>query len=117
MDRFVGIDVSKDRLDVHILPEDEAFIIERNGRGLASLVERLKPLRPSLVVVEATGGFETVVAAPCRARLPVVIINPAQIRPSRKPSEGARKPIRSMHSSSPTSWRPSIRKYGPARTR
>ena len=81
MDRFVGIDVSKDRLDVHILPEDEAFVIERNGRGLASLVERLKPLLPSLVVVEATGGFEsTTAAALAGAGLPLVIVNPAQIR-------------------------------------
>jgi transposase len=81
MDRFVGIDVSKDRLDVHILPEDEAFIIERNGRGLASLVERLKPLLPSLVVVEATGGFEsTTAAALAGAGLPLAVVNPAQIR-------------------------------------
>lgn len=81
MDRFVGIDVSKDRLDVHILPEDEAFIIERTGRGLASLVDRLKPLLPSLVVVEATGGFEsTTAAALAGAGLPLAVVNPAQIR-------------------------------------
>jgi transposase len=81
MDRFVGIDVSKDRLDVHLLPEDEAFVIERNGRGLASLVERLKRLVPSLVVVEATGGFEsTTAAALAGAGLPLAVVNPAQIR-------------------------------------
>lgn len=81
MGTYVGIDVSKDRLDVHILPSDEAFYVERNGRGLADLAERLKPLAPSLVAVEATGGFETTTAAALAgAGLPLVVINPAQIR-------------------------------------
>ncbi|GAA0588763.1 IS110 family transposase [Rhizomicrobium electricum] len=77
----VGIDVSKDRLDVHVLPQNEAFSVERNGKGLAALVERLKPLAPSLVVVEATGGFEmTVAAAVAGAGLPLAVVNPARIR-------------------------------------
>lgn len=81
MGTYVGIDVSKDRLDVHLLPQDEAFVVERNGRGLASLVERLKPLLPTLIAVEATGGFEsTTAAALAGAGLPLAIINPAQIR-------------------------------------
>lgn len=81
MGTYVGIDVSKDRLDVHILPQDEAFAVERNGRGLALLVERLKPLLPNLVAVEATGGFEsTTAAAVAGAGLPLAVINPAQIR-------------------------------------
>jgi transposase len=81
MGTYVGIDVSKDRLDVHILPQDEAFAVERNGRGLAALVERLKPLLPTLIAVEATGGFEsTTAAALAGAGLPLAIINPAQIR-------------------------------------
>jgi transposase len=81
MGTYIGIDVSKDRLDVHVLPQDEAFSVERNGRGLAALVERLTPLAPSLVAVEATGGFEsTAAAAIAGAGLPVVVINPAQIR-------------------------------------
>jgi len=81
MDVFVGVDVSKDRLDVHVLPQDESFSVERNGRGLAALVERLRPLLPSLIVVEATGGFEsTTAAALASAGLPVVIVNPGQIR-------------------------------------
>src|SRR5882672_10147008 len=63
MGTYVGIDVSKDRLDVHILPQDDAFTVERNGAGLAALVKRLTPLLPSLVVVEATGGFESTTAA------------------------------------------------------
>jgi transposase len=81
METYVGIDVSKDRLDVHILPHDEAFAVERNCKGLALLVERLRPLLPSLIVVEATGGFEsTTAAALAGAGLPLVIVNPAQIR-------------------------------------
>jgi len=81
MGTYVGIDVSKDRLDVHLLPQDEAFAVERNGKGLAALVDRLKPLLPTLIAVEATGGFEsTTAAALAGAGLPLAIINPAQIR-------------------------------------
>jgi transposase len=81
MGTYVGIDVSKDRLDVHILPQDEAFHVERTGKGLSALVERLKPLAPSLVAVEATGGFEsTTAAALASAGLPLAVVNPAQIR-------------------------------------
>ena len=78
---YVGIDVSKDRLDVCVLPQDEAFVVARNGEGLAELVNRLKAYPPKLVVVEATGGFETVVAASLAgAGLPLAIVNPAQVR-------------------------------------
>lgn len=81
MGTYVGIDVSKDRLDVHVLPQDEAFCVERNGKGLGELVERLRVLAPSLVTVEATGGFEsTTAAAVAGAGLPLAVINPAQIR-------------------------------------
>ena len=77
----VGIDVSKDRLDVHILPSGEAFAVSRDAAGLEALVGRLLPLAPKTVAVEATGGFETVVAASlCAASLPVVVVNPSQVR-------------------------------------
>ena len=77
----VGIDVSKDRLDVHVRPGGEAFAVARDGKGLEELVERLGALSPTLVALEATGGFETVVAAALAgAKLPVVVVNPAQIR-------------------------------------
>ena len=77
----VGIDVSKDRLDIAVRPSGEAFVVERSAVGLETLVERLKRLAPHLVALEATGGFETVVAAALgAAELPVVIVNPAQIR-------------------------------------
>jgi len=77
----VGIDVSKDRLDVHVSPSGEAFAVARDGEGLAELVARLTALQPSLVAVEATGGFETTVAAAVAgAGLPLVVVNPAQVR-------------------------------------
>jgi transposase len=78
---FVGIDVSKDRLDAHALPQGESFVVSRNGAGLAQLVARLSDIAPALIAVEATGGFETVVAAAlASAGLPVVVVNPAQVR-------------------------------------
>jgi transposase len=78
---FVGIDVSKNRLDVHVRPTGEAFAVARDGEGLETLVARLQPLAPHLVAVEATGGFEmTAAAAIGGAGLPLVVVNPAQVR-------------------------------------
>lgn len=78
---YVGIDVSKDRLDIHVRPDDEAFAVSRDGKGLEQLVERLRKLSPALVAVEATGGFEVIVAAAIAgAGLPLAVVNPAQIR-------------------------------------
>ena len=77
----VGIDVSKDRLDVAVRPSGEVFIVERNAAGLEALVNRLRGVAPGLVGLEATGGFETVVTATLAAAgLPVVVVNPAQVR-------------------------------------
>ena len=78
---FVGIDVSKDRLDIHVLPSNEAFAVARHGEGVAELAERLRALPASLVVLEATGGYEVVVAGTLAAAgLPLVVVNPRQIR-------------------------------------
>ncbi len=78
---IAGIDVSKDRLDVAVRPGGEAFVVERNAAGLDVLVARLRGLSPYLVALEATGGYETVVAATLAgAALPVVVVNPAQVR-------------------------------------
>jgi transposase len=77
----VGVDVSKDRLDVHVRPSGEAFVVARDGKGLEELVERLRALAPRLIALEATGGFETIVAAAVAgAGLPLVVVNPAQVR-------------------------------------
>jgi transposase len=78
---FVGVDVSKDRLDVHVRPSGESFAMARDGVGIAALAERLVGLAPTLVVMEATGGFETIVAAGLAAAgLPLAVVNPRQIR-------------------------------------
>jgi transposase len=77
----VGIDVSKDRLDVAVHPSGEAFAVERNAAGLELLAERMKELAPRVIALEATGGFETVAAAALSAAgLPAAVVNPAQIR-------------------------------------
>jgi transposase len=60
---YVGVDVSKDRLDVHVLPDGTAFAVAHDGKGLAELVERLSAVRLERIAIEATGGFETVVVA------------------------------------------------------
>ncbi len=81
MEQFVGIDVSKDRLDVHVRPHNEAFSVARDAEGIEALSKRLAALSPASVVLEATGGFEQVVAASlASAGLPVVVMNPRQIR-------------------------------------
>jgi len=78
---FVGIDVSKDRLDVHVRPTDESFAIQADETGIAALLARLAGLQPSLVVLEATGGYEAAVAAAiAHAGVPVAVVNPRQIR-------------------------------------
>lgn len=78
---FVGIDVAKDRLDIHVRPSGESFSVSRDGEGLAALVERLRQMVPSLIVLEATGGFEvSVAAALASGGLPLVVVNPRQIR-------------------------------------
>lgn len=78
---FAGIDISKDTLDVHVIPEGLSFSVSRDDKGLEELAQRLQPMRPQLVAMEATGGFETLVAASLGARgLPPVVVNPAQVR-------------------------------------
>ena len=78
---FVGIDVSKERLDVHLRPSGQTFAAARDGKGLEQLVSELRQLAPALIVLEATGGFElTVAAALAAAGLPLAVVNPRQIR-------------------------------------
>jgi transposase len=79
--RFVGIDVSKDTLDVCVRPDGEEQVFPNDDVGIARLVERMGELVPELVVLEATGGLEVlVVAALSEAGLPVVVVNPRQTR-------------------------------------
>lgn len=79
--RFVGIDVAKDTLDVHVRPSDETFQRANDEAGIRELVTRLQGVAPTLIVLEATGGYEmAVVAALASAGLPVAVVNPRQIR-------------------------------------
>ena len=78
---FVGIDVAQGHLDVHVLPTAEAFASANDPAGVAALVQRLQELRPALIVLEATGGYESLVAAELAAAdLPVAVVNPRQPR-------------------------------------
>lgn len=78
---FVGIDVAKAELVVSVLPSGERFTVANDERGTRTLVERLRACGPTLIVLEATGGYELLgVAALAAASLPVVIVNPRQVR-------------------------------------
>lgn len=78
---FVGIDVSKDRLDIALRPSSEHWTIDYTEAEVAQLVNRLKELQPALIVLEATGGLELPVAAALAAAgLPVAVVNPRQVR-------------------------------------
>jgi transposase len=78
---FVGIDVSKDALDVALGPGSEAWQVGNTAAGIEALRTRLQSLSPELVVLEATGGYENAaVAVLAAAGLPVVVVNPRQVR-------------------------------------
>ncbi len=78
---FVGIDVSKSRLDVAVRPHRTFFAVNHTDSGIASLLQRLDELHPQLILLEATGGYETaLVSALTHAELPVVVMNPRVIR-------------------------------------
>ena len=81
MDLFVGIDVSKAMLDVAIVPTAEKWSVSNSAEGMQQLIQRLRELSPVLVVLEASGGFERrAVAALAGAAVPVVAVNPRQVR-------------------------------------
>jgi len=81
MDCCIGIDVSKATLDIASLPTGESWTVTNDDLGLAELTPRLVALTPVLVVLEATGGFETLAAVTlAKAGLPVAVVNPRQVR-------------------------------------
>jgi transposase len=78
---YVGIDVSKDRLDVAVLGEKQEKQVDNTPEGIASLVQQMQELQPELIVVEATGGYQrAVVEALFWAGLAVAMVNPARVR-------------------------------------
>lgn len=78
---FVGIDISKDSLDIATRPTGATFVVDHDAAGVATLLERLQTLGPTLIVLEATGGLEVFLTAELAAAgLPVVVVNPRQVR-------------------------------------
>jgi transposase len=78
---YVGIDVSKDRLDVAVLGEERGWQVDNIQVGIAKLVQQMEEWQPELIVVEATGGYQRgVVEALFQAGLPVAVVNPARVR-------------------------------------
>jgi len=78
---FIGIDISKNTLDVHVLPEDKRYSYPYEPQKIKALIRKLKQLKPALIVMEATGGYELAVASKfAEAKLPVAVVNPRQIR-------------------------------------
>ena len=78
---FIGIDVSKARLDVAIRPSGESESVANDKTGIKALVKHLGEIQPALIVLEATGGVERqLTRALASAELPVVVVNPRQVR-------------------------------------
>jgi len=78
---FVGIDVSKDSLDVAVLGQKYVEQVENSKKGIASLVGKLRQISPTLIVVEATGGYEeALVLGLFEAGLPVALVSPQRVR-------------------------------------
>jgi transposase len=80
-DVYIGLDVAKAYVDAAVMPSGELWRAEYSPAGIAALVERVCGLSPALVVLEATGGLELgVVTALLAAGLPIVVVNPRQVR-------------------------------------
>jgi transposase len=80
-ERFVGIDVSKARLDACLWPEGEERAFANDRQGLRDLVRWLRRLQPQAIGFEASGGYErALLAALCEAQLPARRVNPARLR-------------------------------------
>lgn len=78
---FIGIDVSKNTLDVALRPSGQSMSFSNNEDGIAMMADFIMPFSPSLVLFEATGGWEMNAVQCLVARcLPVVVINPRQVR-------------------------------------
>jgi transposase len=77
----VGIDVSRDQLDVAVRPSGEVFTVDRDTAGVEMLCDRLRAVAPQIIALEATGGFESIVtAALATAGFAVAVVNPVQVR-------------------------------------
>jgi transposase len=79
--RFVGSDVSKDHLDLACRPEDTRWRVAHDNAGLAQCLVQLRQLKPTLMVLEATGGWHgALVAALAVSQRPFTVLNPRHLR-------------------------------------
>ena len=79
--KFVGIDVSKDKLDMAVLGESQVQQADNTEAGIHDLVKQMQELEPELIVVEATGGYQrAVVDGLFRGGLAVAVVNPSRVR-------------------------------------
>ena len=94
---FCGIDVSKDRLDVIVLPEEQCSSVSNDGTGWADLVERLRGRSIAAIGIEASGGYERgVMRTLLAAGMPVRQVNPFKLRQFARASGSWPRAIRSM---------------------
>ena len=78
---FVGIDIAQETLDVHVLPQGDGRKYQNDSDGIGKLIKHLRRVAPTVIVMEASGGFETSLAAELgAANLPLAIVNPRQVR-------------------------------------
>ena len=109
---FAGIDVAKERLDMAIRPSGTVRTVPYDADGVRDLVSELQSLEPSVVVLESTGGLESPLAgALAAASLPVVVVNPRQVRDFAK----ATGPRLLGGWPRPTSWTPRYWHISPRR--
>ena len=79
--KYVGIDVSKDRLDVAVMGEKQERQVDNTDAGIAKLEEQLQEMEPEMIVVEATGGYQrAVVETLYRSGMAVAVVNPSRVR-------------------------------------
>jgi transposase len=81
METYIGIDIAKRTFDLNCLPQQKIQQFENNKKGIRKAVKMITKLRPKLIVMEATGGYEALIAAELHAaKLPVAVVNPRRIR-------------------------------------
>ena len=78
---FVGIDISKETLDLAIVGQEATWQLDRDETGISQLVDLVTPMNPQLIVMEATGGLEIdIVTRLAAAGLPISVVNPVRVR-------------------------------------
>jgi transposase len=78
---YIGIDVAKDTMDIHVLPTGKTFTAANDEKGIKSVTKLVRKISPKLIVVESTGGYERRIAIALRAeQLPLAVVNPRRVR-------------------------------------